>query len=38
MIEDQGVVRADKRIYSSSVVDANIVEGLDYLIMYEVLL
>ena len=38
MIENQGVVRADKRIYSSNVVDANIVEGLDYLIMYEVLL
>jgi hypothetical protein len=38
MIEDQGVVRADRRMYSSKVVDANIVEGLDYLIMYEVLL
>jgi hypothetical protein len=38
MIENQGVVRADRRMYSSNVVDANIVEGLDYLIMYEVLL
>ena len=38
MIEDQGVVRADRRMYSSNVIDANIVEGLDYLIMYEVLL
>ena len=38
MIEDQGVVRADRRMYTSKVVDVNIVEGLDYLIMYEVLL
>ncbi|MDC1018150.1 hypothetical protein OAR36_06830 [Pseudomonadales bacterium] len=38
MIEDQGVVRADRRMYTSKVVDANMVEGLDYLIMYEVLL
>jgi len=38
MIDDRGVIRSDKQIYTSKVVDTVMVDRLDYLIMFEVIL
>jgi hypothetical protein len=38
MINDRGVTRSDRQIYSSKVVNSEMIEGLDYLIMFELIL